>query len=68
MSTFLTVGSISLPSSLGKQSRKTCETTRGLTQYVYGYDKWVSCEVGEPNGESIGGVWGVDVSLERGIV
>jgi len=28
----------------------------------------VSCEVGEPNGESIGGVWGVDVSLERGIV
>jgi len=37
-------------------------------QYINGYEKRVACEVGEPNGEGIGGVWEVDVSLKRGIV
>jgi len=57
-----------LPSLFGEQSKKACERNRGLIQYANRYDKQVACEVGEPNGEGIGGVWGIDVSLKKGIV
>ena len=68
VSRFLTLLSINLPSLFGQQSKKACERNRGLTRCIYGYEKRVACEVGEPNGEGIRGVWGGDVSLKRGIV